>query len=90
MPDTLIINDKIGRFNKVISVSGDKSISIRWVLFSSLTNGISRAQNLLMSEDIQAAINAVKKLGVKVKFNKNYCTIIGNGPNGYKYKMNIT
>jgi 3-phosphoshikimate 1-carboxyvinyltransferase len=37
-----------------------------------------------------AAINAVKKLGVKVKLNKNNCTIIGNGPSGYKYKKNIT
>ena len=31
---------QIKKFNKVITVSGDKSISIRWVLFSSLANGI--------------------------------------------------
>jgi hypothetical protein len=28
----------------------------------------------------------VKKLGAKVKLNKNNCTIIGSGPSGYKYK----
>ena len=55
---------------KVINVSGDKSISIRWVLFSSLANGISTAKNLLESEDVLAAIKAVKKLGIKVKQEK--------------------
>ena len=63
-----------------ITVSGDKSLSIRWVLFSSIAKGKSKAYNLLLSEDVLAAINAVKKLGAKVKLNKNYCTIIGNGP----------
>ena len=41
MPDSLIINDKIASFNDVISVSGDKSLSIRWVLLSSLASGVS-------------------------------------------------
>ena len=36
-----------------------------------------------------AAINAVKKLGAKVKFQNFYCTITGNGPSGYNYKKNI-
>ena len=90
MSNSIVIKNKIKQFNNKIIVDGDKSISIRWVLFSSLANGKSKAQNLLMSEDVVAAIKAVKKLGAKVKFNKNYCTIIGNGPNGYKYKKNIT
>ena len=90
MSNNLIINNRIKNFNKSITVAGDKSLSIRWVLFSSITNGKSKAYNLLLSEDVKAAINAVKKLGARVKFNKNYCSIIGNGPNGYKYKKNIT
>ena len=44
MSDKIIIKKKIEKFNKVITVSGDKSISIRWVLFSSLANGISKAK----------------------------------------------
>ena len=51
-----------------------------------IANGNSKANNLLISEDVLAAINAVRKLGDKVKLNKNYCTIIGNGLNGYQYK----
>ena len=36
MANSLIIKKKLKEFNKKISVSGDKSISIRWVLFASL------------------------------------------------------
>ena len=89
MSDSIKINSKINSFNKTITVSGDKSLSIRWILFSSIANGKSKAFNLLLSEDIFATINAIKKLGIKVKINKKYCTIFGNGLNGYKYKKNI-
>ena len=90
MTNQITVEKKIENFNKNITVSGDKSLSIRWVLFSSIAKGKSKAYNLLLSEDVIAAINAVKKLGVKVKLSKNYCTIVGNGPSGYKYKKNIT
>ena len=89
MSNLIKIKKKINSFNKTISVSGDKSISIRWILFSSLAKGKSKAFNLLLSDDVLAAIKAVRKLGIKVKLNKNYCTVFGNGPNGYKYKKDI-
>ena len=89
MSNSIKINNKINSFNKTITVSGDKSLSIRWVLFSSMATGKSKAFNLLLSEDVFAAINAIKKLGINVKLNKKYCTIFGNGPGGYKYKKNI-
>jgi 3-phosphoshikimate 1-carboxyvinyltransferase len=89
MPNFRKINDKINSFNKTITVSGDKSLSIRWVLLSSIAKGKSKAFNLLLSDDVMAAINAVKKLGVKVKLNKTCCTIFGDGLNGYNYKKNI-
>ncbi len=89
MSNSLLIKKKLKNFNKKISVSGDKSISIRWVLLASLANGVSKAQNLLISEDVLAAIKAIKKLGIKVKLNKNVCKVYGKGINGYKYKKNI-
>ena len=64
MPKILVVNKKIKKFNKKIFVSGDKSISIRWVLISSLANGVSEAKNLLISEDVLAAIDSIKKLGI--------------------------
>ena len=42
MSNSIIIKKKIKKFNKKINVSGDKSISIRWVLFSSLANGYQK------------------------------------------------
>ena len=90
MSNSLIINNKIARFNKVILVSGDKSLSIRWVLLSSLANGTSTAKNLLLSEDVLATIKAIKILGIKSKITKNKVKIFGKGFEGYKYKKNIT
>lgn len=89
MSNIIIIRNKITTFDREISVSGDKSLSIRWVLFASLANGVSTAKNLLMSEDVIAAINTIKKLGIKVSINKNNCKIYGKGIDGYKYKKNL-
>jgi len=90
MPNSIIVKKKIKSFNKEITVSGDKSISIRWVLFSSLANGISKAENLLMSEDVLAAIKTIKKLGIKVKLDKKICKVYGKGIDGYQFKKNLT
>ena len=86
-----IINhvQQISNFYKKISIPGDKSISIRWVLLSSLASGVSKAKNLLMSEDVIASLRAVKKLGVKVVLEGKDCKIYGVGVGGYKYKKNI-
>ena len=85
----IIINKKIKSFNSTILIPGDKSLSIRWVLFASLANGISKAKNLLKSEDVFAAINAIKKLGIRVTHHKNETKIYGKGINGYEYKKDI-
>ena len=90
MKNLLKINKKIESFNQKIKVTGDKSLSIRWILLASQATGKSKAYNLLMSEDVLAAIESVKKLGIKVKMYKNYCEIFGNGINGFKYKKNLT
>ncbi len=89
MSNLQVIKNKIKSYNKKIFVSGDKSLSIRWVLFSSLANGESKAFNLLYSEDVLAALNAIKKLGAKVKISKKICVINGVGLNGYKFKKNL-
>ena len=90
MSQLIILKKKIKRFDKEISIPGDKSLSIRWILFSSLANGISKSKNLLISEDILAAINVVKKLGIKVILTKKFCKIYGKGINGYKYIDNMS
>ena len=90
MKNTVIVKKQIRKFNKIIKVSGDKSLSIRWVLFASLAKGISTAKNLLISEDVLSAIKAIKKLGIKSTIYKNSCKIYGKGFEGYEYKKNLT
>ena len=79
MEKILNIKKKIKPFNKSIFVEGDKSLSIRWVLISSLSKKKSIAYNLLKSEDVMSSIDCIKRLGSKVNFDKNKCEIIGNG-----------
>ena len=90
MTNSIVIKKKLKNFNKEIIVSGDKSLSIRWVLFASLASGNSKAQNLLISEDVKAAIKTVRKLGIKVISNNKFCKIYGKGINGFNYKRNLT
>ena len=89
MKNIIFIKKRIQSYNKKINVSADKSLSIRWVLLASQAKGISRAYNLLMSEDVIAALETIKKLGIKVKIYENYCEIFGIGIGGFKYKNNL-
>ncbi|WP_440633304.1 3-phosphoshikimate 1-carboxyvinyltransferase [Candidatus Pelagibacter sp. HIMB1485] len=89
MSNIVKINNKIENFKKTIKVPGDKSLSIRWVLFASLSSGKSKAKNLLMSEDVMATIYTLRKLGIKILIKKKECIIFGKGIDGYKYKKNL-
>ena len=84
------IKNKIKKFNKVLSIDGDKSLSIRWALLASQSEYKSKSKNLLLSEDVINTLKCLKKLGVKIKMSKNFCEIKGVGLNGFKYKKNLT
>ena len=66
----LILNKKILPFKKTINVDSDKSISIRSLLISSISQGSSLVKNTLELEDVLSAINCLKKLGVKITKSK--------------------
>ena len=62
MPNILVIKKRINNFhNRIIKVSGDKSLSIRWVLLASLAEGKSKSFNLLNYEDVINKIQTVVK-----------------------------
>ena len=52
--------------------------------------GKSRAYKILKSEDVLSTLDCLKKLGVKIKFKKDYCEIVGRGLNSYIYKNNLS
>ncbi len=89
MPNFVKINNQITKFNKRLSIDGDKSLSIRWALLSSQSIKRSKASNLLLSEDVLSTLKCLKKLGIKIKISKNFCEITGLGLNGFKYRDNL-
>ena len=89
MGKKIIINHKYNSFKETISVDGDKSISIRALLLGSQAYGKTFIENILLSEDIVNSIKCLKKLGIKITFDKKNCHIFGRGLNGFEYKKNI-
>ncbi|MFL2902500.1 MAG: 3-phosphoshikimate 1-carboxyvinyltransferase [Candidatus Pelagibacter sp.] len=90
MANHIFIRKKIKSFNKKISVSSDKSISIRSILLASQAVGISKISNLLQSEDVMNTLKSIKKLGINYSKKGNIYKIYGFGLNGFNIKKNIT
>ena len=90
MKSIISIDQSINGFKKnIINVDGDKSLSIRFIILSSLSTGKCIATNLLKSEDVISAINNIKKLGIKVKLKDKSCEVTGKGLDGYKFSNNL-
>ena len=87
---SLIVNKRINPFNKTIVVDPDKSISIRSFLIGAISHNISKAKNVLESEDVISTIKCLKKLGVKIvkKKSKNYL-VYGKGLASLSAKKNL-
>ena len=72
-----------------IELLGDKSISHRAIMFSSISKGYNRISNFLMGEDCLSTISCFKKLGVGIEIKKNDVFIRGNGLYGLKKPSDI-
>lgn len=83
------INKKISSFDKVINIEGDKSLSIRSLIFASQAKGLSVVENLLEFEDIFSTINCLKKLGVKISKIDNKYYVEGLGLGKFKFKKGL-
>ena len=90
MKKFISIRNKIKKYNrKRIILPGDKSISIRFLILSSLAKGKSIALNILKSEDVINTAKCLRKLGVKIKISRNKCEVFGKGLNGFEFKKNL-
>ena len=85
---SVFINNKIKKFNKIITVEGDKSISHRALLIASQCIGISNIKNILESEDVKNTMICLKKLGIKIVINNRKCVVYGNGLGGFRKPKN--
>ena len=81
---SVLIKNKLNKFNKIILVESDKSISHRALLIASQCIGSSTLNNILESQDTINTIKCLKKLGVKIlKKNQKYI-VYGNGLSSFK------
>ena len=86
---SVIVDKKIKKFNKIIEVDSDKSISIRSFLISSISQGISEISNVLESQDVFDTISSLKKLNCKIKkISKKKYLIYGKGLGSYYTNKN--
>lgn len=58
---------------------GDKSISHRCLIFSSLSEGVSTFENVSMSEDVFSTEKVLLQLGVEIQRDGSYIKVISNG-----------
>ena len=72
------------RVQGTLKISGDKSISHRSLILSSMSIGETKITNLLESEDIKSTIRNLRQLGVKIKKKSNYWIVNGVGTGGFK------
>ena len=73
-----------------ITIPGDKSISHRAIIFSSLAKGKSKIKSLLEADDCRKTLQIMKDLGVKIHKNSSGVYIInGVGLYGLKEPKNI-
>jgi len=70
--------------NGIIEVPGDKSISHRSVILSSLTNDVINIDNFLLSQDCIRSLDIMQKLGVNYTLNENKLVIKGCGIKEFK------
>ena len=88
--NSVLINKKIEKFNKIIKVTADKSLSLRALILASQCIGISKIKNLLESKDVLDCLKALRTLGVKITKHNNIHLVYGNGLNSFKIKKKIT
>ena len=82
---SVLINNKIKKFSKSVSMPGDKSISFRALIISSQCIGISHLKGVLEGDDVKCCIQCLCDLGVKIiRKSEGEFLIFGNGENSFR------
>lgn len=76
--------DPVEKIKGELRLPGDKSISHRAIMFSSMTKGSSVIRNYSNSDDVLSTINCFSELGIKVEKKTDSIKIYGNGFKGFK------
>ena len=84
-----IISQKSSSLKGTLKVPGDKSISHRALIITSMCIGTSKIDGLLESEDVFSTMKALKSLGVNIKLKNKSYFVEGVGVCGFKTPNNF-
>jgi 3-phosphoshikimate 1-carboxyvinyltransferase len=73
-----------GRLEGLVRLPGDKSISHRYAMISSLAEGASKITNYSTGADCHSTLGCVRSLGIEVEEQDTTVTIRGRGLHGWK------
>ena len=76
--------EKINKVNGELSLTGDKSISHRAVIFSAMASGKSSIKNLSLGEDVKTTMKIIQQLGATIDTKNELVFINGCGFKGFK------
>ncbi len=79
----------IKRIRQSITVPGDKSISHRAIMLSSIAEGESKIYNFLMGDDCLNTIKCFREMQVPIEITENEINIEGVGLRGLKKPSNV-
>ena len=82
-PEMVQSFSKINRVSGILSLPGDKSLSHRALLISSLADGKSSILNLSDSEDVKSTVRCLESLGIKTEIKNDGTIVYGKGFKGY-------
>ncbi len=76
--------EKINKVGGELSLTGDKSISHRAVIFSSMSQGRSTIKNLSEAEDVRSTMKIMQQLGASFMNDSEKIVVEGCGFKGFK------
>lgn len=72
-----------------VDLPGDKSISHRAIILSSIAEGVSSIKGAQRGKDLIATLSCMQSLGVKIKQEKENITVEGKGLKGLREPENV-
>ncbi len=82
-------SEAINGLNGTCTVVGDKSISHRALIFSSIAEGKTKIRGLLKSKDVYSTLNALRELGVNISIQEQgLVEVTGTGMHGLQTPSN--
>ncbi|ABR46872.1 3-phosphoshikimate 1-carboxyvinyltransferase [Alkaliphilus metalliredigens QYMF] len=85
----MLVTNKVEKLEGKMTVPGDKSISHRAIMLSSISKGTSRVKGFLRGEDCLSTISCFRDLGIDIEDRGTEIIIQGKGLHGLSEPLNV-